>query len=137
GCVVVGPVPVPGWVLAPCGRSFWHARRARCRRGDFAVSPRGSINRTLPPTTFGSARLGTPCLRTQAAKLRRGRRTRDTGFTSNVIHAPLGVEDGVPGPVGPPVVVDVVVDSWDCARAEWDAASAVAANRPKPRSAAS
>jgi hypothetical protein len=128
GRVVVGPVPAPGCVLGPCGRSFWHACRALSRRDDFAVSPRGSIKTTLPPTTFGSVRLGTPCLRTQAANLRSGRRTNETGLASNVIHAPFGPEE-VPLPVE-----EVVVGSKGCNGA---AASAVAASRPAPTSTAS
>jgi hypothetical protein len=117
-------------VFAPCGRNFRHARRALFSRGDFAVSPRGSISTTLLLTTFGSSRLGTPWRRTQAANLRKGRRANEGGLTSNVIHTPVGAE---PVPV---VVADVIVDPWGCAPAAWDEESAIAASTPKPKSAA-
>src|SRR4029453_2262709 len=135
GCVVVGPVPVPGCVFAPCGRNVWHARRAFFTRGDFGVSPRGSISTTLPSTTFGSRSDGMPCRRTHAANLRSGRRTNETGLAQKVSHAPLGTEDEPVVVIA--VVAEVMVDPWGCAPAGWDAASAAAANRPAPRSAAS
>lgn len=134
GRVVVGPVPVPGCVLGPCGRSFSQARWAFFSVGDFEVRPGGSSSTTLPSTTFGSGRSGMPCLRAHAANWRTGRRTNETGLASNVIHAPTGRADGPLSPVVVTVVVDVIVDPGDCARAEWDEPSATAASRPEPSS---